>query len=252
MKYIYPILFSLILFALISYLTLIFAWGRILDVKTGFTFAIIIAISFFIFNTYREVTKEKKDGRGNIFSFFKYLGSTFLVFFAFLLLVYAWHSITNNIEDSYKLYKYKNYPCEDIVFKTVNKMNLVAHNRSFMAEGAYFITRNTLEEHHSYLNNRGKTEYIDKGEYPLGSEWKVVGFYNPRGSTGGILEYFLVQSIKDNNIAWIASMDFDYQQCQPNFYSYETRFHDYPMYKPDNNSTKELIDLTNLEMKPYR
>lgn len=252
MKYIYSIIFSLILLALISYLTLFLAWGRILDVKTGFILAILIALSFFVLNVYKEVTKDKKDKEGNVSSFFKYFGSTILVFLLFLFAVVGWHTITNRIEDSYKLYKYKDYPCKDVVFKTVNKMHLVAHNRSFMAEGAYFVTRNTLEEHNNYIESRGQTEYIDKGEYPLGSEWKVIGFYHPFGSTGGGLKYFLVNSVEDNKTAWIASMDFDYKQCQPNFYSYEERFHDYPMYKPESNSTKELIDFTNLEMKPYR
>ncbi len=251
MKYIYSIIFSLILFALIFYISMFFVWGRILDTNNVLTFAILIAITFFIFNVYREANRDKKSKNRNIGSFFKYFGSTILISFIYVFSVSTWHEMTYDVEKTYKLYKYKNYPCQDVVFKTVNKMNLVAHNRSFMAEGAYFVTRNTLEENHDYLENRGKTEYIDKGKYPIGSEWKIIGFYNPRGSTGGILNYFLAQSVKDNNIAWIASMDFDYQQCQPNFYSYETRAHDYPMYEPGSNSTKELVDFTNLKMKPY-
>jgi hypothetical protein len=130
-------------------------------------------------------------------------------------------------------------------------MHLIAHNRSFMEEGAYFITRNTLEEDNNFKEHADYTEHIYKGFYPIGSQWKVIGFYRPYGSTGGGLEYFLAQSVSDNKLAWIASMDFDYKECKPNFYSYETRFHSYPMYKPDHNNTGKFLNLKEMKILPY-
>jgi len=148
------------------------------------------------------------------------------------------------------LYKYDNYPCKDVVFSTVNKMHLVAHNHSFMPEGAYFITRNTLEEDHQYKEHGMETENKYIKFYPIGSKWKVIGLYRAYDSISNGL-YFLVQSQKDKNLAWIANMDFNYKECKPNFYSYETRFKDYPMYKPDKNSTGKFLNLKNMKMTPY-
>lgn len=246
MKYIRPIVFSLFLFVLIGYFSLFLAWGRVLDVGTGLFVAALAGMAFFLIHATKELSSKGESGEIKPPSLFNYFENIVLIFFAFLFLTIGWFILSNSIKDKYKLYKYESYPCKDVVFKTVNKMNLVAHNRSYMAEGAYFITRNTLEEHQYYLDHRGNTEYIDKGEYSVGSEWEILGFYQPYGSTGGGLKYFLVQSIEDNNTAWIASMNFDYQQCQPNFDSYEK------MYKPERNAIREIVDLTGLEMKPYK
>lgn len=201
-------------------------------------------------NIYR-IQKRKIDNSNNLNLFFKHGGTVISILFIYIFLVVGWHSIRFNAEDTYKLYKYNHYPCKNIVFATVNKMHLVAHNSSFMEEGAYFLTRNTLEEDHQFKEHGGDTEYIYKGFYPIGSQFKVIGFYTPYGTTGGGIDYFLVKSIKDHNLAWIASMDFDYKECKPNFYSYETRFRDYPMYKPEENSTGKFINLRAMKILPY-
>jgi len=201
-----------------------------------------------VVNIYR-IQKRKIDN--NFKLFFKHGGTVISILFIYIFLAVGWHSIRYDEKDTYKLYKYDHYPCENIVFTTVNKMHLIAHNRSFMEEGAYFITRNTLEEDHQFKEHGNDTESIYKRFYPISSQFKVTGFYTPYGTTGGAIDYFLVESIKDHNLAWIASMDFDYKECKPNFYSYETRFHDYPMYKPDENSTGKFINLKEMKILPY-
>ena len=156
-----------------------------------------------------------------------------------------------------KLYKYHNYPCENNIFKTVNKMALVVHGTSAMKESLYYITRNGLEEYHDYIENREWTPYIEKKIYPIGSKFKVIGYYWPIVEGGYFptpsnVQYYLVQSIEDNNIAWIASFAFNSKECHPHFYSYDTRFSDRHTFKLEGYSHKEEeIDLKKLTKKPF-
>ena len=231
--------------------SIIISLGHIIDISDGLSFAYIISISFFLINIY--IIKKAKKEKNNYFElFFQYSGIIVSIVLIYNVLVFSWYYSVYNEEDTYKLYKYDNYPCKNVVFSTVNKMHLIAHDSSFMEEGAYFITRNTLEEDNMFKESAGNTEYIYKGFYPVGSKWKVIGFYTPYGTTGGNLNYFLVKSIKDHKLAWIASMDFNYKECKPNFYSYETRFHDYPRYIPDENSTGSFINLKKMKILPFK
>lgn len=174
-----------------------------------------------------------------------------------LLLIFSIFFITGCSRTTDKLFIYKDYPCENNIFKTVNKMALVVHGKSAMKESLYHITRNGLEEYHDYIENRNWTPYIEKKIYPIGSEFQVIGYYWPiviggYFPTPSNVQYYLVKSIEDNNIAWIASFVFNSKECHPHFYSYETRFSDRNSFKLERHSHKEEeIDLSKLTKKPF-
>ncbi|UFH60330.1 hypothetical protein [Sulfurovum mangrovi] len=256
-KIILSLLFSLLMVPILFYLGMFMTWGRILSVGTVLNIAIIVPLLLFTFNI-RSITKtsdeESKDEKESTPLF---IGKNLLMMGGMMILmpvaIFLWSSATDKPEQYLKLYRYYDYPCENTVFGTVNKMALVAHGSSFMHEGAYFITRNTLEEYHDYLEHRGNTPYIEKKIYPIGSKFKVIGYYMARDFAGYDQSY-LVQSVEDNKtVAWIWNFKFDSKECHPHFYSEHTYLSENPTFSLERGSYNEQeVNLTNMTMKPFK
>ena len=256
-KIILSIFFSLLMVPILFYIGLFVTWGMLLSVETVMYIAIIIPVMLFALNIYSIIKTSDQENKGKKDSILLFISKNVLMMGGMMILlpvaIFSWSSATDNPEKSLKLYRYYDYPCENVVFETVNKMALVAHGSSFMHEGAYFITRNTLEEYHDYLEHRGDTPYIEKKIYPIGSKFKVIGYYMAR-DFAGFGQSYLVQSVEDNKtVAWIWNFNFDSKECHPHFYSYETRFSDNPTFSLERGSHNEQeVNLTNRTMKPFK
>jgi hypothetical protein len=118
--------------------------------------------------------------------------------------------------ESHHLYKYEEYPCKDKVFQHQSKVAWVHLGDSYMNGEFFYITRDTFEDYSNLVENPHHTKYRIKNVYPENSEFKIIGYYagvtTPCWSRCG--QAYLVESVKDNNIAWIANYALDSKECK--------------------------------------
>ena len=118
--------------------------------------------------------------------------------------------------ESHYLYKYEEYPCKDKVFQHQSKVAWVHLGDSYMNGEFFYITRDTFEDYSNLVKNPHHTKYKIKKVYPENSEFKIIGYYagvtTPCWSRCG--QAYLVESVVDNNIAWIANYALDSQECK--------------------------------------
>ncbi len=118
--------------------------------------------------------------------------------------------------ESHHLYKYGEYPCKNKVFQHQSKLAWVHLGDSYMNDEFFYITRDTFEDYSNLVKNPHHTEYRIKKVYPKYSKFKIIGYYagvtKPCWSRCG--QAYLVESIKDNNIAWISNYALDSKECK--------------------------------------
>ena len=226
-------------------------WGILISIDTIFTIAITLPLLYFLLlfiliNIEGELTTNQTTL--NFLS--NQIGVIIIIPIITVVVVFVYSSYDESLNPNYNLFKYSGYPCENKTFSTTEKTILVAYNISYMHEGAYFITHNVIEEYNqNYLEHRGEVEYIEKKIYPIGSKFKVIGFYWPYGT----IHYYLIQNVEDNKtIAWVSQNEFDSKECHINFYSQQI----YPIknntFSPKNGEYNETkIDLSKMQMKPF-
>jgi len=251
-KYILGIIISSILLGLILFGFLLFTtWGILISVDTIFTISTTLPLLYFLLLVTLLKSKNEFSKNETILSFLL-SQITFIVIIPIItvVIVFAYSAVDESLNPNYKLFKYSGYPCENKIFLTTEKTILVAYNISYMHEGAYFITHNVLEEYNqNYFEHRGEVEYIEKKQYPIGSKFKVIGFYWPYGN----INYYLIQDVEDSKtIAWVSHNEFDSKECHINFYSQ----HVYPIenntFTPKSGEYNETeIDLSKMKMKPF-
>lgn len=241
------IILGLLLFAILLFTT----WGILISVDTIFTIATTIPLIYFLLVLFISSNNENMSpqGIGTLNFLANQIGMMVIIPIITVIVVFIYAGVDESLNPNYKLFKYSGYPCENKIFTTTDKTALVAHNKSFMHEAAYFITRNTLEDYKDYLNNRHWTEYIEKNIYPKGSKFKVIGFYWPYGN----IRYFLIQDVEDNKtIAWVSHNEFDAKECHVNFYSQQRDLIQNNTFTPKNGEYNETeIDLSQMQMRPF-
>ena len=255
-KIILSLFFSIILVPILFVIEMVFTWGMILSVETVVYIAILISLILFALNIYTISKTSDGENKGNLLWF---IGKNILIMTATIILlpvgIFSWSTATDKPEKYLKLYRYYNYPCENATFATVNKMVLAAHGDGYMHAGAYFITRNMLEEYNDYNTNRDAFPfpYIEKRTFPIGTKFKVIGYYMAR-DFAGYGQNYLVQSVEDiTTIAWIWNFKFDSKECHPHFYSEHTYLSENPTFSLERGShNEEEINLTNMTMKPFK
>ena len=118
--------------------------------------------------------------------------------------------------ESHHLYKYGEYPCKNRVFQHQSKTAWVHLGDSYMNGEFFYITRDTFEDYSNLVENPHHTKYRIKKVYPKDSKFKIIGYYagvtQPCWSRCG--QAYLVESVKDNNIAWIANYALDSKECK--------------------------------------
>ena len=143
------------------------------------------------------------------------IGKVFVSTFGVLVILlstfflYIWISSENH------LIKYDGTPCQDNIFKLKKPMKKVIGNESTINVAFYRITDHILQDiEEDYVT------VVDTGiRYPKDSEFKMIGYYSAYltgplsglAATGG--SAYLVKSLKDKEVFWIISFDFDMAQC---------------------------------------
>ena len=173
-----------------------------------------------------------------------------IIFTSFFLVFIV--GCTNNLH----LYQYNNYPCENRIIQLDNDMVLLVRGTSAMNESLYYLTRNALQDYSEYKEYPYQTAFIEKKIYQKGSKFKVIGFYWPVDSSilaPNNVQYYLLKSLEDKKIAWLSSSQFNYNECQPYHYTYETRFEPKEVFKVTRGSHDEKeVDLSKLKKKAYK
>jgi hypothetical protein len=157
--------------------------------------------------------------------------------------------------EEHHLYKYEEYPCKDKVFELQSKAAWVHLGDSYMNGEFFYISRDTLEDYENLVENPHQTAFRIKKIYPANSKFKVLGYYagvtTPCWSRCG--QAFLVQSVEDGNIAWIANYAFDSKECnlvEGNPFENSKNVFGISGYGLGKNQEK-AVDIDDLEKKPF-
>lgn len=227
-------------------MSLFLVWGRLATVEIGAMIAIISGVGFFVLNITKAITEAPEEKKKLSLSQKMTKGFIFLLPFLILSVYFVpkylvWKGAF------LELYKYHDYPCENKIFKTQEKMVLMTHHDGMLPRSAYYITHNSLENYKeeyvkSYYTHRQAT-YIEKGK-----AFKVIGYYRPISPGSGDSPYYLAESLDNKKTkVWIDVFSFNSKQCYPE---------DFPYYEKKHFSAQrgtygeEKIDLSKLTILP--
>jgi hypothetical protein len=221
LKIVWTALAAVALSGVIFWLSLFLAWGRVIDVQTGATVAIVIGIIFFVANVLKLINKKETSIEKNHQSFLKksfnlliFLLPFFILSFYFIPKFYEWTG--TDVE----LYRYHNFPCENKTFTTTDKVIVYYDTVGLMPKSAYLITHNRLVKNKINPDSTPNKNIVIK----KGVKFKVIGFYLPKYRRYAGMYYYLVQSLDENKTkAWVFNFDFDTGECRPEFNNFDTK-----------------------------
>jgi len=169
---------------------------------------------FFIVNTIKIINKKEISKEKNTQSFFK-KSLNFLIFLLpFYILSFYFIPRFHEWNGTYlELYQYHNFPCENKTFITKEKMALLTHHDGMLPKSAYYITHNSLRKYKKDLER----DYYNKiSIIPIGTRFKIIGYYLPIALRLSHTHYYLIESLDNNKTkAWIDYMNFDIEKCYP-------------------------------------
>ncbi|MEA2028332.1 MAG: hypothetical protein U9N49_05105 [Campylobacterota bacterium] len=206
---------------------------------------VIVALITFIF----FISEFRKTHLDIVQTLLKIIVITIL----FPITVLIWKMFAYDLGKYIKLYQYSGYPCENVTFEIADKMVLVTRNNSYMQNGLYYLTRNTLENYSDYKSDSYSNRDIEKKIYTTGSPFKVIGYYGATGSSLGFSQNYLVQSLEDNeSVAWISHWKFNAKACCPllqeNYYEENLTF---DVQLGNHNYHQKSIDISRIQMKSF-
>jgi len=161
-------------------------------------------------------------------------------------------------ETKHIIKKYNNIPCQNKIFTLHKPRTLVVNGVSVMEPAYYLITRNSLEDK-KHLYHHSSSRKIIKNTYSKGEKFKVISYYSAysiedyttSGLGGGIVEKFLIQNIKDKKFFWIPYYEFDIKTCEISKSQFNQNQFDASKSYNDKNITVEILDTTNMKLKPF-
>lgn len=208
-KTIILIISSIVLGFISFYVSMLLAWGRIVEVDdvlwlVGILIAIFVAIS------YRSI----RDKSTSNISFG--IRSFLLAIFVFPgIYFFGYGFIMGGIKEkqSESLNKSTNYICTSKEFSLPVPTIAIRHGDSYTTYTFYYITRNILHILNDYEDMPFQTDYIELAKYPKESRFIIDGYYSGRDYAGGS-SYLLVRSLDDNRTMWLSANDFNHATCQ--------------------------------------
>ncbi|WP_345971895.1 hypothetical protein [Sulfurimonas diazotrophicus] len=230
----------------IYFFSLFVAWGGAIEPNTGKLLAITAGMIFFGVGFVKTINKKTDPQMEKEKSLLKKgLG---LIIFIFPFAILTWMSLPILLiwNGTYlKLYKYHAFPCENVTFKTKEKMVLISNKDGMLPRSAYFLTHNTLEILDKDLE---RSPWI-LSYVPNGEEYKIIGFYLAQAKGFSDNYYYLAQDVGNNESkALINVFSFDSRQCYPR----NVTPYDKALFFPKRKSyNEEEIDLSDLKMAPY-
>ena len=190
------VLMSILLGASLFYVSLWLAWGRLFEVSTGLYLSIFIAGIFFLRRLDALIKKENLK---------KVLISSAIIFTFLIPITYLYI-----FKDNSKFYSYSEYPCKTEIITSDRNVIMIQYAGTSM-RGFKTLTKYNLEDENYYNIIKKTMTHTYKKTYPIGSKWKVIGFYE---HTRHHLNYFLLSSVDDKEKAWVYTNNFNYRECK--------------------------------------
>ena len=186
---------SIFLGALLLYVSLWFAWGKLIDFSTGTYLSVLTAIVFYILGLYYLIKKESVK---------KVILSNVVIFLFLSPIIYIYF-----IKDNSKLYSYDDFPCKNELVSSDRNIIELEYAGTSMESFEKFSKYN-LEDENYYNIIKNTMSHVYKKTYPAGSKWKVLGLYE---HTKYHLNYFLLSSVEDEEKAWVYTENLNYKEC---------------------------------------
>jgi len=223
-------IFSIFLAAVSFYLSLFLAWGRLIDVSTGMTVAILIGLVSFFLGIKLILTKgrqkpdldeeevaalqkkENNEKRNVLVAIGMVVSLMFLFYYAY------------SVKNRTKLYSYSDFPCQTSLISSEKEVDMIKYIGSSMSLFEK-ITPYNLESRPYYDIIKKNTGHKHVESYPIGATWRIIGLYQ---RTTYNLDYFLLESTVDNKRAWLYTNNFNYLECRIEAIDRENPFKRYP------------------------
>lgn len=206
----------------IGFLGLFLSWGKMLNMDYILLFILLGTIIFLFL-----VTRIQENNKGKYI--IKSLGVMFSVVFFYPFTYGILVSSYKELFHMPKIKQYKNFQCKNAIIDSNDTIVMLKHGSSYMNEDYFYITRNTIHFQKDYAGNHPQTEYkLIKSYLPPNNKFKVIGKY---GSN------YLLESLSDNNLAWIWTLYFDIKLCSIN------ENQDYSEFTKPRDVNETLIDV---------
>lgn len=176
------------------------------------------------------------------------------------------------------LHQFNNTLCEDKVFTIEDEIILLENGNSAMSNILYGINRLSFNVYDDYRQHEGisfphddittfhetQTRFLHNSNadqfsmhkelklYPIGSQFKILSFYKitNRGLgrvAGDGLAYYMIQSLEDNQTAWMPVFEFDNNMCTLDSSNYDSS-----KFVDEILSQYEGVKIENTEVVPPR